>query len=83
VRGRLPDGRMLNGAANMGIRPQFDPPKELLEPHFFDFEGDLYEQMIEVEFHAFLRGEAKFDSLDALIVQMKLDCEKARVILEA
>jgi riboflavin kinase / FMN adenylyltransferase len=83
VRGRLPDGRTLNGAANIGIRPQFDPPKELLEPHFFDFDGDIYGQKIEVEFHAFLRGEAKFDSLDALVVQMKLDCEKARVILEA
>ena len=37
VRGRLSDGRVLDGAANLGIRPSFDPPKELLEPHFFDF----------------------------------------------
>ncbi len=42
VRGRLDDGRVLDGAANLGIRPSFDPPKELLEPHFFDFAGDLY-----------------------------------------
>jgi riboflavin kinase / FMN adenylyltransferase len=83
VRGKLPDGRLLNGAANIGIRPQFDPPKELLEPHFFDFDGDLYGQMIEVEFHAFLRGEAKFESLDALMTQMALDCERARSILAA
>jgi riboflavin kinase/FMN adenylyltransferase len=39
VRGRLPDGRVLDGVANLGVRPQFDPPKELLEPYFFDFTG--------------------------------------------
>ena len=41
----LPDGRMLDGVANLGTRPMFDPPKELLEPYFFDFAGDLYGQM--------------------------------------
>jgi riboflavin kinase/FMN adenylyltransferase len=81
VRGRLPDGRVLNGAANLGIRPTFEPPKELLEAYFFDFAGDLYGQVIEVEFHAFLRPEAKFDSLDALKAQMKADCEEARELL--
>ena len=81
VKGRLPDGRVLNGAANLGIRPSFDPPKELLEPHFFDFAEDLYDQTIEVEFHAFIRGEAKFDSMDALMVQMAEDCDRAKVIL--
>lgn len=81
VKGRLPDGRILNGAANLGIRPTFDPPKELLEPHFFDFAEDLYGQNIEIEFHAFIRGEAKFDSLDALMAQMAKDCDKARDIL--
>jgi riboflavin kinase / FMN adenylyltransferase len=81
VKGRLPDGRVLNGAANLGIRPSFDPPKELLEPHFFDFSEDLYGQNIEVEFHAFIRGEAKFDSMDALVAQMAKDCDEARAIL--
>ena len=81
VRGRLPDGRVLDGAANLGIRPSFDPPKELLEPHFFDFSEDLYGQTIEVEFHAFLRGEQKFDSMDALMDQMAKDCDEARELL--
>jgi riboflavin kinase/FMN adenylyltransferase len=81
VKGRLPDGRVLNGAANLGIRPTFDPPKELLEPHFFDFAEDLYGQNIEIEFHAFIRGEAKFDSLDALTQQMAKDCALAKSIL--
>ena len=81
VTATLPGGRVVHGAANMGIRPSFDPPKELLEPHFFDWSGDLYGQEIEVEFHHFLRPEAKFDSLDALTAQMEADCLKARALL--
>lgn len=81
VTGRLPDGRVLKGAANIGIRPTFDPPKELLEPHFFDFSEDIYGQDIEVAFHHFLRPEAKFDGLDALVAQMARDCDEARRLL--
>jgi riboflavin kinase/FMN adenylyltransferase len=82
VTGRLlATGAVLMGAANIGIRPQFEPPKELLEPFFFDFSGDLYGQEIEVAFHHYLRGEAKFDSLDALIEQMDKDCAEARRLL--
>ena len=82
VTGRLADGRVLQGAANLGVRPQFDPPKELLEPYFFDFFGDLYGEEIEVAFHRFIRPEAKFDSLDALKAQMKADCDEARRVLK-
>jgi riboflavin kinase/FMN adenylyltransferase len=81
VRGRLADGRVLGGAANLGIRPHFDPPKELLEPYFFDFAGDLYGQPLEVELVAHIRPEAKFDRLAALTVQMEADCIEARRIL--
>ncbi|WP_144096703.1 bifunctional riboflavin kinase/FAD synthetase [Croceicoccus sediminis] len=83
VTGLLPDGRLLKGAANLGIRPTFDPPKELLEPYFFDFSEDLYDQEIEVAFHHFIRPEAKFDSLDALVAQMEKDCDEARRLLDA
>ncbi|MCZ8368605.1 MAG: bifunctional riboflavin kinase/FAD synthetase [Porphyrobacter sp.] len=84
VTGRiLATGQVLQGAANIGIRPQFEPPKELLEPFFFDFSGDLYGQEIEVAFHHYLRGEAKFDSLEALIEQMDKDCAEARRLLSA
>jgi riboflavin kinase / FMN adenylyltransferase len=84
VTGRLlATGQVLHGAANIGIRPQFEPPKELLEPYFFDFSGDLYGQEIEVAFHHFLRGEAKFDNLEALIAQMDKDCAEARRLLSA
>lgn len=84
VTGRiLSTGEMLEGAASVGIRPQFEPPKELLEPYFFDFSGDLYGQKIEVAFHHFLRGEAKFDSLDELTAQMEKDCAQAKRLLSA
>lgn len=78
VTGHLPDGRALLGAANLGVRPHFVPPKELLEPHFFDFSGDLYGQEIEVAFHYFLRPEAKFESMDALTDQIARDCAEAK-----
>lgn len=82
VTGRLPDGRVLKGAANLGIRPTIaGEPVELLEPYFFDFSGDLYGQTIEVALIDYLRAEAKFESLDALKVQMALDCERARALL--
>jgi riboflavin kinase/FMN adenylyltransferase len=83
VRGTLPDGRVLNGAANLGIRPSFDPPKELLEPFFFDFSEDLYGQAIEVALIDYLRPEAKFDTLEALTTQMDADCDRARMLLAA
>lgn len=83
VTGHLPDGRVLRGAANIGIRPSFDPPIELLEPYFFDFSEDLYGQQIEVAFHTFLRGEEKYNSLDALKAQIAKDCEAARDALSA
>jgi riboflavin kinase/FMN adenylyltransferase len=78
VRGRLPDGRAVDGAANLGVRPTFEPPKELLEPTFFDFSGDLYGQKIAVELVSFLRPEEKFDGIEALQAQMARDCEEAK-----
>ena len=81
VRVRLDDGRVVDGAANLGIRPSFDPPKELLEAYLFDFAEDLYGRTIEVALIEYLRAEAKFDSLDALTTQMDADCAQARALL--
>jgi riboflavin kinase / FMN adenylyltransferase len=81
VRARLADGRKVNGAANLGIRPTFDPPVELLETTLFDFAEDLYGQRIEVELIEYLRAEAKFDGIEPLVAQMELDCARARQIL--
>jgi riboflavin kinase/FMN adenylyltransferase len=83
VRGKLTDGRVLDGAASLGIRPTFDPPKEWLEPFFFDFDEDLYGQTIEVELISYLRPEEKFDSLADLAARMASDCAEAKRRLAA
>jgi riboflavin kinase / FMN adenylyltransferase len=71
----------LPGVASLGTRPTVNGVEPLLEVHVFDFSGDLYGRSIEVEFVAKLRDEVKFDSLDALVVQMKLDDARARDLL--
>ena len=78
VRGRLPRGRTLDGVASLGIRPMFDPPKELLEPYFFDFSGNLYGRRIEIELISFIRDERVFDDVEALKSQMSIDSAEAR-----
>ena len=75
------DGVVHSGAANFGRRPTFDNGAPLLEVFVFDFAGDLYGKEVEVAFHGFIRGEEKFDSVEALIAQMEDDCVKAREIL--
>ncbi len=80
VRGRLADGRVLDGVANLGTRPMFDA-KELLEPYFFDFDEEIYGQRVEVELIRFLREEMIFEDLDALKAQIGRDAEHARAVL--
>jgi len=81
TRTRLPDGRVIDGVANLGVRPMFEIDQPLLEVWLFDFDGDLYGQTIETELVAFLRGEMAFDSLDALKVQIEADAAAARTAL--
>jgi riboflavin kinase / FMN adenylyltransferase len=83
VRVHLDDGSEHDGVASLGVRPMFDPPQELLETVLFDFEGDLYGRTVEVALHAYLRPEAKFESLDALKAQMERDAEEALASLRA
>jgi riboflavin kinase/FMN adenylyltransferase len=73
--------RPLPGVASLGTRPTVNGTEPLLEVHVFDYAGDLYGRAIEVEFVAKLRNEVKFDSLDAMIVQMKVDAALARDLL--
>jgi riboflavin kinase / FMN adenylyltransferase len=73
--------RPLPGVASLGTRPTVNGSEPLLEVHVFDYSGDLYGRAIEVEFVAKLRDEIKFDSLDALVVQMKIDGAWARDLL--
>jgi len=75
------DVRPLNGVASLGTRPTVNGVEPLLEVHVFDFQGDLYGRAIEVEFIAKLRDEVKFDSVDLLQVQMRVDAAQARDLL--
>ncbi len=81
TRTRLPDGRVIDGVANLGVRPMFEIDQPLLEVWLFDFDGDLYGQTIETQLVALLRGEMAFDGLDALKVQIDADAAAARAVL--
>ncbi len=83
VRVRLDDDSEHLGVASFGIRPMFEPPRELLEAHVFDWDGDLYGRTVEIGLVAWIRPEAKFDSLDALVEQMRADEAEARRLLAA
>jgi riboflavin kinase/FMN adenylyltransferase len=74
-------GARHDGVASYGRRPTFDDGAPLFETFLFDFSGNLYGEFMAVEFHSFLRGEEKFDSVDALVAQMNRDAEEARRLL--
>jgi riboflavin kinase/FMN adenylyltransferase len=75
------DSRPLPGVASLGTRPTVNGTEPLLEAHVFDFSGDLYGCDLEIEFAAKLRDEVKFDSLEAMKVQMQIDAARARDLL--
>jgi riboflavin kinase / FMN adenylyltransferase len=84
VRFRRADGTLHDGVASFGRRPTVaDDGAPLLETYVFDFSGDLYGESCMVSFFGFLRGEEKFDGLDALVAQMKRDETEARALLAA
>ena len=81
VRVTLDDGTEHPGVANLGVRPTFQPPQELLEAYLFGFDGDLYGRRIEAALHAYIREERKFGDLDGLVAQMREDEAAARRLL--
>jgi len=72
----------LNGVANFGVRPMFKIETPLLETYIFDFDQDIYGEVLCVKPVQYLRGEMNFDSLDDLIAQIDQDALNARRILE-
>lgn len=76
-----PDSRWYQAATNIGIRPMFEVKTGLIEAHLLDVTIDLYGKHLRVRPVAKLRGEAKFDTLDALIAQIAQDCAQTRQIL--
>ncbi|AUG54049.1 bifunctional riboflavin kinase/FAD synthetase [Thalassospira marina] len=74
----------IDGVANIGVRPSFGGDAEAgLEAHLFDFDRDIYDRAVRVRLIGFIRGEQKFDGLDALKTQIGRDVETAREILAA
>jgi riboflavin kinase/FMN adenylyltransferase len=75
------DAPAYTAAVSIGVRPTFVTGRgELIEAFLLDFDGDLYGQTLELAFRKRLRGEKRFESVDALIEQMARDVETARVI---
>lgn len=72
---------IFDGVANIGSRPTVNGIRQQLEVHIFNFNEDLYGQCIEVVIKKKLRPVMKFDSLEALTVQIKQDSEQAKAIL--
>ena len=66
------------GIANIGVRPTVDGKEPLLEVHVFDFDGNLYGELLTVTFKHKLRDEQAFDGLDALKAQIEQDIQTAR-----
>ena len=68
-------------AVNVGVRPTFDSGRGLLvESYLLDFDGDLYGETLRIAFVERMRGERRFESVDALVEQMHRDAERARRI---
>lgn len=79
---QLEDGTLVPAATNVGVRPQFVTGRgELIEAFLIDWGGDLYGAKIRVEFLRRLRGERRFESVDALVDQMGRDVDEAREIV--
>ncbi len=78
-----PDGVRHRAATNIGKRPTFyaDADRSLVEAHLLDFDGDLYGQLGRVEFVARLRGEQRFQGIEALQAQLRTDVEAAHSAL--
>lgn len=79
------DGQTLDGVCSVGVKPTFHDTvtEPVVEVYVIDFEGDLYGKDVTVDWIGYIRPEAKFDSVDALIGQMKKDTQQAKEILAA
>ncbi len=81
VKGDCTNQAIVDGMMNIGIRPTVDGQKKVIEVNIFNFDQDIYEQYITVLVYEFIRGEVKFDGLDALKNQLHQDKITASAIL--
>lgn len=79
----LPDGRSCAGVTNVGTRPTVSQGDAVsVETFLLDFDGDLYGQSIRLEYCKRLRGEVKFDSLEALREEIQKNIRQTRAYFE-
>lgn len=80
---RLPNGEIKHSVSNFGVRPTIadSNKEEVLETFIFDFNGDLYDKTINIEFIDYIREEKKFANLEELVIGIKNDVKRAKLIL--
>jgi riboflavin kinase / FMN adenylyltransferase len=76
----MSEGQWLQGIANIGVKPTFNPSEPILEVHIFDFDRYIYGEMVEVEFLTFIRPEECFLSVEALLEQIRKDIADVQAI---
>ena len=76
------DSNWYMGALHIGPKPTFQESDKVLEVHLLDFDMDIYNKEIKVEFIEYIRGILSFEDVPDLISQMKRDIEKIRAVLE-
>ena len=81
VTGACFGGNTLDGMMNIGVRPTVDGQKKVIEVNIFDFNADIYEETITVMVYDYIRGEVKFNGLDALKAQLNEDVNSSKAIL--
>ncbi len=81
VKGACFGNGILDGMMNIGVRPTVDGHKKVIEVNIFDFNEDIYEQTITVMVYDYIRGEEKFNGLEALKTQLNLDANTSKSIL--
>jgi riboflavin kinase/FMN adenylyltransferase len=80
-RATVASGEVFAAATNVGVRPMFVTGRgELIEAFLLDFDRDIYEEPLRLEFLKRLRGEKRFESVEALVEQMGRDVDEARAI---
>jgi riboflavin kinase/FMN adenylyltransferase len=77
------DGQRLPAAISVGYNVHFHGTALKVEAHILDWDGDIYDRVIGIEFVARVRGEQEFESVESLIGEMKRDCARVREILAA
>jgi riboflavin kinase/FMN adenylyltransferase len=75
------NGQRYGAVANIGVRPTFDGTAKRVEAFLLDFVGDIYGELVRLEFLTYMRGEQRFDGIGALIAQINQDVASARAYL--